>query len=146
MSTDTAQVLVRPALAEDEEALWPLAVELATSFVPERAAFARSLAHVLRDETATLLVAVTGQGRVVGYVHALVHPAFHANGNVGWVEEVVVDPEFRGTGCGRVLVEAAEAWACGAGAAYVALATRRAAEFYGALEYEESAVYFRKLL
>lgn len=145
MSTDT-QVLVRPARAEDEEALWPLAVELATSFVPERAAFARSLADVLRDEAATLLVAEGGRGRVVGYAHVLAYPAFHANGNVGWIEEVVVAPEFRGTGCGRALVQAAEAWARGAGAAYVALATRRAAEFYGALGYEESAVYFRKLL
>ncbi len=48
-----------------------------------------------------------GRTPVVGYVHVLVHPAFHANGNVGWVEEVVVAPQFRGSGCGRLLLEAA---------------------------------------
>ena len=39
-----------------------------------------------------------------------------------------------------------EAWAAGHGCALVALATRRAAPFYRALGYEESAAYFRKLL
>ncbi|GAB3461228.1 GNAT family N-acetyltransferase [Kineococcus endophyticus] len=152
MSPDVPEFLVRPAQPEDEEALLPLAVELATSFVPERVAFARSLAHVLADDAATVLVATAvepavepaGRTPVVGYVHVLVHPAFHANGNVGWVEEVVVAPQFRGSGCGRLLLEAAGEWARGAGAVYVALATRRAGEFYRALGFEESAVYFKK--
>ena len=39
-----------------------------------------------------------------------------------------------------------ERWATERGAALVALATRRAAPFYLALGYEESATYFRKLL
>ena len=43
-------------------------------------------------------------------------------------------------------MEAAEVWAAAAGAAYVALATRRAAPFYAALGYDESAAFFRKVL
>jgi hypothetical protein len=43
-------------------------------------------------------------------------------------------------------MEAFESWAKSRGAALVALATRRAAPFYLALGYEESASYFRKLL
>jgi GNAT superfamily N-acetyltransferase len=39
---------------------------------------------------------------------------------------------------------AAEAWARRRGARYVAMATRRAARFYQALGYEDSAVYFKK--
>jgi hypothetical protein len=39
-----------------------------------------------------------------------------------------------------------EAWAAKRGSKLVALATRRAAPFYQALGYEESAIYFRKLL
>lgn len=38
----------------------------------------------------------------------------------------------------------AEEWAADQGAAYVALATRRAADFYAALGYAESATFFRK--
>jgi GNAT superfamily N-acetyltransferase len=74
------------------------------------------------------------------------HPAFHANGSVAWVEEVMVAEPARGTGVGRQLMAAAEAWARRRGARYVALATRRAAPFYQALGYEESAVYFKKPL
>jgi len=39
-----------------------------------------------------------------------------------------------------------ERWAAGQGCALAALATRRAAPFYHALGYEDSATYFRKVL
>ncbi len=58
----------------------------------------------------------------------------------------MVAPQFRGSGFGRLLLEAAGEWARGAGAVYVALATRRAGEFYRALGFEDSAVYFKKVL
>ncbi len=38
-----------------------------------------------------------------------------------------------------------EQWAAARGCALVALATRRAAAFYRALGYQESAAYFRKV-
>ncbi|HEY1675476.1 MAG TPA: GNAT family N-acetyltransferase [Streptosporangiaceae bacterium] len=85
-------------------------------------------------------------GEVVGYLLATSHPAFHANGLVAWVEEVMVAEPARGTGVGRQLMAAAEARARRRGARYVALATRRAAPFYQALGYEDSAVYFKKPL
>jgi hypothetical protein len=43
-------------------------------------------------------------------------------------------------------MKAYESWAAAEGCALVALATRRAAPFYLALGYEESAIYFRKVL
>jgi len=43
-------------------------------------------------------------------------------------------------------MEAAERWSSSAGAAYLALATRRATSFYRALGYQDSATYFRKML
>jgi GNAT superfamily N-acetyltransferase len=65
---------------------------------------------------------------------------------VAWVEEVYVRDQDRGSGAGRILMSAFEQWAAARDCALVALATRRAAPFYRALGYEESAVYFRKLL
>jgi GNAT superfamily N-acetyltransferase len=47
---------------------------------------------------------------------------------------------------GRALMAAAETWARHRGAAYIALATRRAAPFYQALAYDESATYFKRPL
>ena len=81
----------------------------------------------------------------MGYLLGFTHLTFFANGPVGWVEEVFVVDRCRGGGVGRVLMDAFEAWAVGRDCALVALATRRAAPFYRALGYEESAVYFRKL-
>jgi hypothetical protein len=43
-------------------------------------------------------------------------------------------------------MERAEQWGSSAGVAYVALASRRARDFYLALGYEDSAVFFRKIL
>jgi hypothetical protein len=43
-------------------------------------------------------------------------------------------------------MSAFERWAAGHGCTLVALATRRAAPFYRALGYEDSAAYLRKVL
>jgi GNAT superfamily N-acetyltransferase len=82
----------------------------------------------------------------VGYLLGFRHLTFYANGPVGWVEEVVVPDQDRSRGIGRILMDAFERWAAAEGCTLVALATRRAAPFYRALEYEESAAYFRKVL
>lgn len=145
------QVRVRPAGPDDRDQVWPLARDLATSFRPERPAFERSFGQLLNRPEALLLVAGTGGGTaggaVIGYLLATSHPAFHANGPVAWVEEVMVAEHARGgTGVGRRLMAAAEDWARAQGAPYLALATRRAAPFYQALGYSDSAVYFRKTL
>ena len=58
----------------------------------------------------------------------------------------MVGETFRRQGIGRRLMEAFEAWALAREAKIIALATRRAADFYEALGYEESAAYFRKRL
>ena len=65
---------------------------------------------------------------------------------MGWVEEVVVTQQYRGRGLGRALMSAFESWAAARDCALVALATRRAAPFYLALGYAESATYLRKIL
>jgi GNAT superfamily N-acetyltransferase len=65
---------------------------------------------------------------------------------VAWVEEVYVRGQERGRGIGRALMSAFERWAAARDCALIALATRRAAPFYRALGFEESAVYFRKVL
>lgn len=129
---------------EDEAELWPLASALATSYRPTRDRFRESLRGILHDPRATVLVAID-EGEVAGYVHVLTHEAFHADGAIGWVEELMVREDRRGSGSGRALMRAAERWARGqSGIAYLAVATRRAEGFYRSIGYEESASYFKK--
>jgi GNAT superfamily N-acetyltransferase len=142
-------VRVRPATPADRDQVWPLARDLATSYTVERPAFERSFGSLLAHPDALVLVAgtVAGGGEpIVGYLLATSHPAFHANAPVAWVEEIMVAAPARGAGVGRHLMAAAESWARSLGAAYVALATRRAAPFYQALGYDDSATYFKKPL
>lgn len=136
---------VRAAVASDRDALWPLVRGFATSFTPERSVFDASFSALRSDASTCLRVAESGN-TLVGYLVATSHLTLFADGPVCWVEEVMVSPEHRRAGVGASLLDAAEQWAEERGAAYVSLATRRAAGFYLARGYEESAVYFRKLL
>ncbi|GAB3923368.1 N-acetyltransferase [Microlunatus endophyticus] len=135
---------LRTASFADAEQLFGMARLLATSATPRREAFTQVLADILDDPNRYLIVAETDSG-LVGYLYGLTHPAFHANGNIGWVEELYVDPGQRGTGLGRRLMERFEECARHtADARYVAVATRRADDFYRAIGYAESATYYKK--
>lgn len=136
---------VRDATERDSNELFELARRFATSFTPTSDGFRASLHQVLDSQQAKVLV-VEIDGRIVGYLLGFIHPTFFADGPVAWIEELMIDEEHRGFGLGRLLVRAFEAWARQGEARLVALATRRASEFYLRLGYEESATYHRRLL
>jgi GNAT superfamily N-acetyltransferase len=143
MSAD--ELVVRPAGQVDLPAIWPLVREFATSFEPEIDAFERSFGALIARED-TLLIAAQSGDVVVGYLLASYHDTCFANGPVAWVEELMVSEHARRRGVGAALMTEAERWAQQVPAAYIALATRRAADFYTALGYEDSATFFRKPL
>ncbi len=142
-----APIRIRPAGRADAGTVASLAAALAQSFPFSRARFDLSYPAVLAADGTCLLLADTGDGgSCLGYLLGFQHLTFFANGPVGWVEEIFVSPEHRGHGAGRALMSAFERWAAERDCALVALATRRAAPFYRALGYAESAAYFRKVL
>ena len=135
---------IRRARAGDAGGVAGLAGELAQSFPFSRESFQAAYPALLADDSACLLLV---QGREpLGYLLGFRHLTFYANGPVAWVEEVFVRREERGRGIGRALMSAFEQGAAAQGCRLIALATRRGAPFYRALGYEESAVYFRKVL
>jgi N-acetylglutamate synthase-like GNAT family acetyltransferase len=136
---------IRKASVDDANQLFSLVSQFATSFKPEQASFNICLKELLSDESAWFSV-VEYQGEVIGYCLGFDHYAFYANGRVAWVEEIMVKAEMRRHRVGRRLMGAFEIWAQARGSKLVGLATRRAASFYTALGYEESAIFFRKLL
>lgn len=140
-----ARYRIRPAGASDATAVADLAAGLAQSFAFSRARFDRSYPALLASDGACLLLATDGDDRL-GYLLGFEHLTFYAGGPVAWVEEVFVHGRRRGAGVGRALMSGFEQWAAARDCALVALATRRAAPFYRALGYEESAVYHRKIL
>ncbi|NUP63001.1 MAG: GNAT family N-acetyltransferase, partial [Nonomuraea sp.] len=130
-------LVIRRAEKADADEVFALAREFGLTFRPEREAFDAALPQLLRDDDALLLTAVVG-GRVQGYLLGFVHLTLFANGPVAWVEEAMVQSGSRRQGIGRRLLEEFETWAREREAGYVAMATRRAPEFYHALGYEAS--------
>lgn len=137
--------LVRHAGAGDREDVAALAAGFVRSFAFSAERFRANYPALLAEHGTCLLVAANGH-ETLGYLLGFRHLTFYANGPVAWVEEIAVRREDRGKGVGAALMEAFEQWAAGQGCALVALATRRAAPFYRAVGYEESAAYFRKVL
>ncbi len=142
---DGSRVQVRRARTGDAGAVAGLAGELAQSFPFSREQFDLAYPALVASQDACLLVAAE-DGECLGYVLGFRHLTFYANGPVGWVEEILVRPECRGRGLGRALMSAFERWATEHDCTLVALATRRAAPFYRALGYQDSAAYLRKVL
>ena len=138
--------LIRPARPDDGERVWPLARDFATSFTPERSAFDRTWKLLVGAPDTLLLVAEIDDGDITGYLLGHSHQTFLANGRVAWIEELMVEQNHRRRGIGRGLIGHAEHWARCTGAAYIALASRRAGPFYTALGYHDSAVYYKKTL
>jgi GNAT superfamily N-acetyltransferase len=135
---------IRHAEGSDADGVAALAAELAQSFEFSPEMFNVNYPALLASDGTCLLLAVNGH-ESIGYLLGFRHLTFYANGPVAWVEEIVVRGHDRMRGTGRALMNAFEQWAAAQGCALVALATRRAAPFYRALGYEESAIYFRKL-
>ena len=136
---------IRRATINDKDGVLALAEGFVTSFTLDQTKFKESFLQLIDDEDAVLLVA-DFNGVLIGYCLGFVYWTFYANGRVARLEEITVHSESRRSGIGRELMLEFEQWAKSKGAILSALATRRAAKFYQAIGYEESATYFRRLL
>jgi GNAT superfamily N-acetyltransferase len=106
----TASVHVRPARSGDIEDIWPLVVQFAFSYRPERPIFERSFGELLERSDTLILVAEGSGNTIVGYLLASYHGTFFANGPVAWIEELMVSESARHQGVARILMGSAEAW------------------------------------
>ena len=75
--------------------------------------------------------------RCSGYCLGFCHDTFYANGTVAWLAEIMVSSSHRRQSIGESLMASLEEWEKLKGAVISALATRRAANFYLAIEYQE---------
>ncbi|EMJ90504.1 acetyltransferase (GNAT) domain protein [Leptospira alstonii serovar Pingchang str. 80-412] len=84
--------------------------------------------------------------KIIAYCLGFDHYTLYANGKVSWLEEIFVSEEYRRKGIARILMSEFENWARFRNSKLIGLATRRAKDFYTAIGYEDSAIFFRKLL
>lgn len=136
MPSDAAPVAIRPATTADLPAvgrLGALLVRLHHDFDPRRfipaaprteRMYASFLGSQLGERDVVVLVAA-GEGGVLGYTYAGVegHDYMSLRGPAGVLYDIVVDPEHRGRGVGRLLLEATVSALADRGAPRVVLST-----------------------
>lgn len=135
----------RNAISNDEEELFNLSTKLSTSFKLDKTDFRQTFREVLSNKDADLFVAENELG-LIGYVLAFHHSTLYANGLISWVEELFVLEDYRGKSVGKNLMVLIEEKAAKRDSKLIALATRRASDFYKGIGYDESAVYLKKSL
>ncbi|MFD0676040.1 MULTISPECIES: GNAT family N-acetyltransferase [unclassified Paenibacillus] len=135
----------RKATLQDEQQMFVIANKLATSFVVNENDFKKIYSSLLEDGNVDIYVADI-ESKLIGYVLAFHHNTFYANGLVTWVEELYVEEEYRGIKIGKALMQLIENAGKKRNTKLIALATRRASNFYEAIGYEKSATYYKKTI
>ncbi|SOC37899.1 ribosomal protein S18 acetylase RimI-like enzyme [Rhizobium subbaraonis] len=110
---------VRPLELSDEaewRRLWTAYLAFYETSLPEEV-FRKTFARLTGEDGASMagLLAVSG-GRAVGLVHFLFHRSTWSTGDVCYLQDLYADPEVRGMGIGRALVEAVYERAAATGA------------------------------
>jgi ribosomal protein S18 acetylase RimI-like enzyme len=110
---------IRPATAEDREAILALVPRLAQHGTPPgrdarqvAVTDLQAIAAVIDARTAEtqLLVAVHDRS-IVGFIHVKTVTDYYTQRPIGHISDIVVAPQAEGRGVGRALTSAAEEWA-----------------------------------
>ncbi len=98
---------VRPASLQDADAIASLVTQL--GYPSDVAQVAARIELVKTDPDIRALVAER-EGQVIGMIGLMVFPAFHRDGQHGYVTALVVDAAVRDSGAGAALLAAGETW------------------------------------
>ncbi len=114
--------MIRPLRPEDEaewRRLWTGYLAFYQTTVPETV-YASTFARLLGDDPQDFSALVAeGDGKLLGLTHYLFHRHAWKVENVCYLQDLYVDPQTRGTGLGRKLIEAVYARADAAGSSAV---------------------------
>lgn len=138
-------MIIRKTTNKDAEQVLEIVKKFATSFKTDKEKFYKIYPEIVGDKNISFIVAEE-DNQIIGYCLSFHHLTFYANGYVSWVEEIMVNENYRSKGVGKKMMEEVERIAKSMDSKLIGLATRRASNFYEKIGYEESATYFRKLL
>ncbi|MER5531200.1 GNAT family N-acetyltransferase [Streptomyces sp. NPDC002677] len=137
---------IREATPSDADDIYRLLSGFVTSYRPDREVFDDAtfprIIEAASDGSAEFLVAEQ-DSCVIGYLLALRMPTLFAGGTILELLELTVAEPKRGRGAGSALIRAAQAKAREAKDVEVTVPTRRAADFYRALGFHETAVHLK---
>lgn len=142
----TTDVAIRAARPGDEDALFGLVQQLGHALIPDRSAYAATLADYFagKQPGVVLLVIDDGSDGLLGYALTTIVPLLATNGPSAELQEIVVDEQARGRSYGTLLVRAVEAECEKRGVTQLTVASRRAGGFYDRLGFTDAAEYMRR--
>lgn len=135
-------ISIRQATATDSDRLFELLCQFVWSTTPSRSAFDQNYPLILGDKNVLLRI-VDENGSIRGYSLAVKQWTLYANGPIVLLQELMVDPEYRGRGFGTQLVENLIDDAKQVGAVEITVPTRRAKDYYPRFGFSEIAGYFK---
>ena len=138
---------IRTATLADAGPIFTMLGQLEPDYVPERSSFDGAFAAAVQAAgDNVLLVAVDGDGTVVGYALATLARLLHTKGLSAQLQELVVDESTRGQRVGNQLVASVERECVLRGARQLTVVSRRNAAFYEGLDYRSTADFLKKSL
>lgn len=139
------QVICRKAKAEDLPSLVGLLQKLFSieaDFTPQPEKQERGLELLLTDEQRSLVMVVEVDHRIVGMGTAQLVASTAEGAWSGWIEDLILEDDYRGRGIGRQLLKAVEDWCFKQGATRVQLLADRdntpALMFYARIGWERT--------
>lgn len=146
MRVDLATIADVPRLAELLEILFSQEDE----FVPDRPRQERGLRAIVSDPEMGEILVLRDGGAIIGMVSLLYLVSTALGGRVALLEDMVVEPERRGSGAGSLLLTAAIAHARDAGCLRITLLTDQSnaagQRFYGRHGFTRSTMVPMRLL
>ena len=139
------EVKIRSFKRDDLDDLFRLSNQLSDAVKVERNVLEENIVRIAGKEDHVILIAESDR-RVVGYLSAYFHWAIYANGQVAYIDEIVVAKERRHRGIGTELLSQFERLAENRKCVLISLATAGAKAFYEKQEYRSKASYYKKYL
>jgi N-acetylglutamate synthase-like GNAT family acetyltransferase len=137
-------VHIRPARADDADAVFDLLNELAVSYLPDRDAFDVTFDSFASGDDSALMLVAEVDGVVRGYALTTINRLLYTNGSSAQLQELVVESSAQGVGVGSELVHATESACRSRGVRQLTVASRRASGFYERLGYGSTADYLKR--
>lgn len=142
-------IQVRYCTGNDYDAVYELLRQLWPDTLPDRKALQTVYNNALASENQTFIVALAGT-RIAGFCSLTVKNNLWQAGNLGHIDELIVDSNLRGSGIGGRLLKEITQIAKGKGCKRIELDSafhrKDAHRFYESAGYENRAYLFSKVI